>query len=35
MPEEAKLKEELIIDANLLAQQYIRPEKDLLEFSNE
>ena len=34
-PEQAKPKEELIIDANTLVQLYIKPEKDLLDFTNE
>ena len=34
-PEQAKPKEEFIIDANTLVQLYIKPEKDLLDFTNE
>ena len=34
-PEENKPIEQLILDATTMAQQYIRPEKDLLDFTNE
>ena len=34
LPDEIKTKDSIILDATALAQQYVRPEQDLLDFTD-